>query len=182
MEKTRYDATAQLLHWATALLILGAWGLALAIDGMPKGPEKAYWMGIHKSAGVTVLALAFMRAAWRVFSPPPPPPEAMSPLMHAAAQGAHIGLYILMIFLPISGVLMSQLNDRPVNVWGLFTLPTLTAPNKEFGHDLEEAHEMLANLMLALALAHAAAALFHQHVLKDGMMLRMLPGKSPTAN
>lgn len=178
MEKTRYDATAQALHWATAALILGAWGLALAVDGMPKGPDKGFWIGVHKSAGTTVLALVFLRAAWRLVSPPPPPADSMSPLMHAAAQGVHVGLYLLMILLPLSGVLMSQANDRPVAFWGLFTLPTLVGVNKDFAHDLKEGHELLANLILALAFVHAAAAAYHQHVLKDGLMLRMLPGRA----
>jgi cytochrome b561 len=181
MEKTRYDAPAQALHWLTALLILGAWGLALLLDGMPKGPDKAFWMGVHKSAGVTVIALVFLRAAWRVISPPPPAQENMPPLMHAAAQGTHAALYILMLILPLSGVLMSQAGGRGVEFWGLFALPNLVDPDKEFAHVLKESHELLANLLLGLVLLHAAAAIYHQHVLKDGLMARMLPGRFRSA-
>jgi len=36
-------------------------------------------------------------------------------------------------------------------------------------------HEILANTLLGLAGLHAAAALFHQYVLKDGALARMIP-------
>ena len=34
---------------------------------------------------------------------------------------------------------------------------------------------MLGNLILIVAGLHAAAAMFHQYVLKDGVLTRMLP-------
>lgn len=180
MEKTRYDLPAQALHWATAFVIIAAWGLTLVIDGMPRGPEKAYYIGLHKSLGVTTMALVLLRLVWRRLSPPPALPENMSGLLQSAAAAAHIGLYLLMILLPVSGVVMSQANERPVAFFGLFTLPTLIGPDKDLGHDVKEAHELLGNLLMLLVFLHAAAALFHQHILKDGLMLRMLPGRAST--
>ncbi len=41
--------------------------------------------------------------------------------------------------------------------------------------DAGDAHEIIANLTLALIAVHAAAALFDQFVLKDNLLARMKP-------
>lgn len=174
-EDNRYGAAAQALHWATAMLIAAAWTMGVIAADMPRGPDKGFWMGVHKSLGVMVVMLTFARAAWRLANPPPPLPDSTTPAMRLAAHGAHLALYALMILLPLSGVILSQANGRGVEFWGLFALPTLIQPDKELAGAMEEAHEVMANLILALIFTHAAAALFHQHILKDGLMERMIP-------
>lgn len=176
MDKERYDGVALSLHWVMALLIGGGWVLALVLDELPKGPDRMALLGAHKTIGVAVLALVVVRLAWRSFNPPPAALEGSPAWARLAAAGGHLGLYALMFALPFSGVLMSQAGDHPVAVFGLFDLPTLVAPDKELSHTLHEVHEVLANLILALVGVHVAAALFHQHVWRDGTMARMLPG------
>lgn len=173
--RQRYDLPMQMLHWAMALLIIAAFVLIQVLEGMPRGPERTALMGIHKSVGATVMLLVVVRLAWRFVSPPPALPGGTSPLMALAAKAGHLALYGLMIAVPVVGVLMSQAKGRPVEVWGLFALPTLVGESKDLGHLLEEAHEVLGNLILIVAGLHAAAAMFHQYVLKDGVLTRMLP-------
>lgn len=173
--KDRYDLPMQALHWGIALLIIAAFVLIQILDGMPRGPERSALMGIHKSVGATVILLVAVRLVWRFISPPPGLPEGTSPLMTLAAKAGHLALYALMIAVPVIGVLMSQAKGRPVDVWGLVTLPTLVAESKDLGKLLEEGHEVLGNLILIVAGLHAAAAMFHQYVLKDGVLTRMLP-------
>jgi cytochrome b561 len=60
-------------------------------------------------------------------------------------------------------------------VFGLFTVPPLMATDRAFGESLEEAHAFLSYLMLVLVGLHAAAAVFHEAILKDGAVARMLP-------
>ncbi|MCW2243404.1 cytochrome b [Azospirillum canadense] len=173
--RDRYDLPMQALHWAIALLIITAFVLIQVVDGMPRGAERTALMGVHKSVGATVILLVVLRLVWRRISPPPALPTGTSPLMALAAKGGHVALYVLMIAVPVVGVLMSQAKGRPVEVWGLFTLPALLGENKDLGHQLEEAHEVLGNLIMIVAGLHAAAAMFHQYVLKDGVLARMLP-------
>ena len=45
----------------------------------------------------------------------------------------------------------------------------------ELRETLGEAHEILAYLLLVLVGLHAAAAVFHQAILRDGTLSRMLP-------
>ena len=173
--KNRYDLPMQALHWSIALLIITAFVLIQILEGMPRGPERSALMGIHKSVGATVILLVAMRLVWRFISPPPGLPEGTSPLMALAAKAGHLALYALMIAVPLVGVLMTQANGHPVSVFGLFTLPTLVGENKDFGHTLEEAHEFLGTVIVVVAGLHAAAALVHQYVLKDGTLSRMMP-------
>ena len=45
------------------------------------------------------------------------------------------------------------------------------------GRNLKQIHEFGANLVFIAVGLHAAAALWHQFVLKDGLMQRMRPGR-----
>ncbi|WP_448204830.1 cytochrome b [Azospirillum sp. sgz302134] len=179
--KERYDLPMQALHWGIALLIIAAFVLIQILEGMPRGPERSALMGIHKSVGATVMFLVVLRLIWRFIRPQPGLPAGTAPLMALAAKAGHMALYGLMIAVPVVGVLMSQAKGRPVEVWGLFTLPTLVGESKDLGKLLEEGHEVLGNLILIVAGLHAAAAIFHQYVLKDGILTRMLPWGARTA-
>lgn len=172
----RYDTPAQILHWLTAIAVFGAFVLIQVVDGMPKGPERAFVMGLHKSFGVVVLALFVARVAWRRVSPPPAFAAGMAPWMAAAAKAGHAGLYLLMLAVPVVGVVMSWSGGRAVEVFGLFALPTLLPPDPALKEMTEEVHEVLGNLFIFLAGAHAVVAIVHQYVLKDGTLSRMLPG------
>ncbi|MDW7552084.1 cytochrome b [Azospirillum brasilense] len=173
--KTRYDGVMLFLHWSVALLILVAFAIAQGRGLVPRGPERTALMDLHRSLGVLVLALVALRMVWRAVSPPPPMPSDTAPLLLLAAKAGHLALYALMIAVPLAGVLMTQANGHPVSVFGLFTLPALVGEDKAFGHTLEEAHEFLGTAIIVLAGLHAAAALVHQYVLKDGTLNRMLP-------
>ena len=76
----RYHSVARSLHWIMAALILGNAAGGLLADAAPR-----LIMPIHKSIGITVLALAALRLAWRLLYPPPPqvigPPQKQRGLM-----------------------------------------------------------------------------------------------------
>ncbi|WP_431859064.1 cytochrome b [Azospirillum sp.] len=172
--KTRYDLGMQALHWATALAIVGAFVLIQVVEGLPKGDSRTFMMGLHKSFGVTALALVLVRVAWRHVSPPPALPP-MAPWIETTSRFGHVALYALMVAVPVVGMVMSWSGGRPIAVFGLFTLPDLLPPNPALKKGAEEVHEVLGNAILILAGLHAAAALVHQYVLKDGVLARMLP-------
>jgi cytochrome b561 len=55
-------------------------------------------------------------------------------------------------------------------------LTGLAPRDRALGHDLQSWHATAANAILVLAGIHAAAALFHHYVWRDGVLRRMLPG------
>ncbi len=173
----RYDLPMQALHWVTAIVIIGAFILIQVIGGMPKGPDRNAMMGIHKSLGVVAFILVAVRVVWRHLSPPPAEPT-MPNWMALASRLGHAALYALMILVPVAGMVMSWTAGRPIVVFNLFTLPDLLSPNPSIKGIAEEVHEVIGMLIIAIAALHAIAALFHQYVLKDGVLARMLPWRA----
>lgn len=86
----------------------------------------------------------------------------------------HLGLYALMIGLPLLGWLTLSAAGKPIPFFGL-ELPALIGADKKLAGDLKELHETLAVAGYWLIGLHAAAALFHQYVRRDGTLQRMLP-------
>ena len=84
-------------------------------------------------------------------------------------------MYVAMVATPVLGVLMHWWKGRAIAFFGLFSLPSPFAPATALAKLLEEAHEVSAHVLMALVALHAAAALFHHYVLKDGVLGRMSP-------
>jgi cytochrome b561 len=96
-----------------------------------------------------------------------------------AARLNHWALYVLLFALPLTGWLMSSAANRPASWFGLVQLPDFVAPDERLEEAFEAAHEFLVNALFALVGLHVAAALKHQFVDRDGLFLRMLPGRAP---
>lgn len=107
----RYTAVARALHWIIAILILGNLVFGFAHDALPKD-----WavMPVHKSIGLTALALTLVRIIWRLTHPAPPLPAAMPAWEKGAAHATHVVFYALMLILPLSGWIMSSAGTRPL--------------------------------------------------------------------
>jgi len=61
-------------------------------------------------------------------------------------------------------------------VWfGALPLPDLVGKDRALAKILKELHAGSVNLLLALVVLHATAALYHQHFRHDGVLARMVP-------
>lgn len=174
MTRLRHDPVTQALHWAVALAILASYAMGLAMEDL-RGPAKAMLLGNHMSAGMVVLVLTAVRLAWRPMAPKVAPIEGQSPLMDRLARLVHLALYVGMAAIPLIGLMTMFAKGRNVEIFGLVTLVSPIAANRVLGKVLEEAHEITAHLLVALAGLHAAAAIAHQLWLRDGTLGRMLP-------
>ena len=172
---TRYTKLAILLHWLTALLVIVAFPLGVYMHRLEFSPFKLQLVSYHKWIGVTILLLTVFRLVWRVLHAPPPLPGTIPAWQQRAAHGLHHLLYLLLLVIPVSGWLMSSAKGVPVVYFGLVQLPDLVGKDKELGDMLQEIHEALNFVMLALIIMHIAAALKHQFIDKDVLMLRMSP-------
>jgi cytochrome b561 len=174
----RYGWVAQALHWGVVVLLVVQVTLGKIADGLPVGLERLVTMSRHKSFGITILGLAIIRLAWRWLDPPPLPTR-MPRWQEVAARLNHWALYVLLFALPLTGWLMSSAANRPASWFGLVQLPDFVAPDERLEEAFEAAHEFLVNALFALVGLHVAAALKHQFVDRDGLFLRMLPGRAP---
>lgn len=168
----RYTLVARILHWTMAVLILINLALGIGHDALPEG-----WpvMPVHKSIGLTVLALAVLRIAWRLTHPAPPLPGGMPRWERLAAGATHFLFYTFMLLMPLSGWIMTSAGSRPLAWFFLFDVPKFPVSRGDAIVGLSGGgHGIMGLLWLALILLHVGAALRHHFILKDGVLRRML--------
>jgi len=173
----RYGFVAQGLHWLIVGMLILQVTLGKIADELPLGLDKLALMARHKSVGITILALATIRLAWRLIDRPPPPPP-MPRWQLVASRLTHAAFYVLLFAMPISGWLMSSASNYPVSWFGLVQLPDFVRPDEGLEHLLEDIHETLVKVLITLAILHAVAALKHQFIDRDGLLMRMLPWRA----
>jgi cytochrome b561 len=78
--------------------------------------------------------------------------------------------------MPLTGWLMSSAANFSVNVFGLFTLPDLVAPDKALADAFKAAHYWLGWVLIGLFTLHVAGALKHHFFLGNDTLRRMIPG------
>ncbi len=137
------------LHWIIVLGMILQWILAEASDDD---------MMLHQSVGMTMLALAAVRLAWRLANPTPTWPADMRPYEIALARVVHVTFYLLLFAIPISGWALSSAENEPLRFFDWFEIPRLGLGSEE---TLEEVHELLFNILVALAALHVLGAAKH---------------------
>lgn len=171
----RYGVVAQALHWTVFALLFASFWIGLGMVDLPVSPQRIREVSLHKSIGVLIFLLSALRLLWRLLHPAPPLPDSMPAWEKAAAGASHALLYLLVLAIPLSGWIMSSALGFPTRVFGLAQLPELIERNRELGEYLKQVHFLLNKALLALVALHVAAALKHQFVDRDGVLLRMLP-------
>ena len=126
--------------------------------------------------GFVLLILVIVRLIIKHRSTPPSPlPSSIPPLQQKIAHFTHVLLYAALIFHPLLGWYATNAwGVKNIPIFGLFNLPTLVDKNRELGNFLLEIHGYVGFVIAALILAHIGAALMHQFIKKDGVLLRML--------
>lgn len=170
----RYGLVAQGFHWLVTLLLLG---LFLTNGIREWGPEDAqsFWLQLHMSFGILVFLLTLARLGWRKLVPPPALIDAPK-WSQLAANGAHVLLNLATLFVPIFGYLRVATKDFPADFFGI-AIPSITGEMQSLHTFIEvSVHgEPMAIFLIVLIGLHVAAALWHQYVLKDNGLRRMLP-------
>jgi len=170
----QWGSVAKFFHWIVALGILGngVWGLLMT--GMAPSINKINIYALHKSIGLTILALFALRLAWRLYDGAPPD-EPMPRWQRVIAHATHVLLYGFILAMPLSGWLFNSLHGYPLQWFKLFNLPALAAKNDDLSHLAGDVHEWLFYLLLIVLVGHAGAALKHHFFDRDNVLRRMLP-------
>lgn len=170
----RYATVSIWLHWIIAFAILFNIAGAVLSEGMD-APTRGAIMSVHKSVGLTVLMLSFVRLAWRLGHGTPPLKPTLKSWERSAARLVHTLFYVLMILVPLLGWTMSSAGDRPLAWFGI-PFPKLPvaadSPLAALAHD---GHVALGLSFLGLATLHVAGALKHHFIDRDNELARMLP-------
>lgn len=171
----RWGPVSQLLHWTIAALIVAVAVIGLWMDTLPRSPRTIEIYALHKSLGLTILALAALRLAWRFYAGAPGTLADLPRWQVRTASLTHAALYAVMFAMPLSGWLLNAAAGYPLQWFGLFNVPRMIERD-EAVHELAEAvHEIGFWVLLVLVAAHAIAA-FHHHLFReDDTLRRMLP-------
>jgi cytochrome b561 len=174
--KTRYSRLAQGLHWVTAILVLIAF---LVGAGGPEdrvySAERAGQLTLHESLGLAVLLIVVVRLFWRFVDPAPEEPP-MPAWMRWAAAAGHGLLYLLLFAVPLTAIIGAWSEGHALTTY-LGAIGPWLSWGHDFGAWISDLHTWLGDAILWLAGVHAVAALGHHFVLRDRVLVSMLPWK-----
>lgn len=165
-----YDRTTVVLHWLTALLVAGLWVVGQTADYLPEHSlmQNIVWSS-HVAFGFGLAVVIAARIVWRSTSGRGMP-AADQGVLHLLAKATHYLLYALLVVTITLGIANAFI--RGYDLYHLVALPQLG--EKDWKKTVTEWHGLSADAVLILALFHAAAALVHHYVWRDGTLSRML--------
>ncbi len=168
-----YTSVAKALHWLSAALVLGLLAAGLWMTGLPLSRLKLMVYAWHKWLGLSVLALALLRIAWRLHAPPPALPVALAPWEKRLAPLGHWLLLALVVAQPISGWLMNSAGGVAVVWFAILPLPDLVPRDQALFAALRTLHGVLAWALIGAIALHLAAVIRHDVLRRDGILRRM---------
>lgn len=172
----RYHPLLVALHWIVAIMIL----MALLYGGpelaklKSTDPLKPTAMGGHMVWGLVIGSLLIIRLITRLTTQKPPSADARNDLLNKGAKWAHWGLYLITFLVIASGLttaLMAGLFGITLGGNGLPLPEDLTI------YSARVAHGIITKLLLGLIVLHLLAWVYHQFILKDGLISRMWFGR-----
>lgn len=169
----KFTLTTIGLHWIIAIGMILMLAFGLYIEGLPRSPDKGELIGLHKSIGVIILVLAFIRVYWRHLNKFPKPLSTLTSWQAKLATLAHWVLLLGTILLPVSGVMMSIGGGHSIAVFGMSIYASSgekIAWLAQVGHI---GHEIGGKIVILFILLHVAGAIKHQFIDKDGTISRM---------
>ena len=172
---TRWGPISMLLHWAIVGLVGWLAWLGLTMVDMPPTPAKINAYALHKSLGLTLLALVAVRLAWRLFAGTPAPVPGTPGWQARVASATHWAMYVLLFAMPLTGWLFNSASGYPLQWFKQFNLPAIAGRNEALADSAIQLHEYGFWLLLLLVLAHAGAAFYHHLFQGDDTLRRMLP-------
>jgi cytochrome b561 len=170
----RYGAAAITFHWTAAALIVFLGSLGLLFDDIPR-EARPFWINVHVCVGLFYLASVIARLLWRATHKVPDLPPDVGEFSRRTSFAVHHLLYVLMLLIPLIGVVARVWHGRSFD-YGIFQLNFGVASNPAVFHPAEKIHQLLAYALFALAGLHAAGAVYHHFVRRDGILLRMMAG------
>jgi cytochrome b561 len=168
----RYDTMTVALHWATVMLVGLLWTIGQTIDFAPSGPLRIDYRSLHMVLGITLACVFITRVWWRSRGGLALP-GVDNMLMRVVAWLMHRLLYLIILTTVVLGI--TNVWVRGDSVFNLFKVPAFDPGDRALRDSIGDWHALAANTLVIVAGLHAAVALFHHFILRDGVLRRMLP-------
>jgi cytochrome b561 len=173
--KQSYGLVSILMHWIMAVLIIGLFVLGeymVDLDYYSKWYNTAPWW--HKSIGLAVFILLFIRIIWMFIGEHPAPLNSYKSWEIKLAKLTHYSFYILLFIISISGYLTSTAKGASIEFFNWFDVPAISSFSKQQADIAGEIHEIAAYVMTFLFLLHVCATFKHHFIDRDVTLMRML--------
>ncbi|WP_070966330.1 cytochrome b [Vibrio sonorensis] len=170
---THYNTIARLLHWASALTIIGMFAVGLWMVDLSYYSEwyrtAPHW---HKSIGILFAGVTVFRFVWKTTTKSPKVEGKSYEVF--AAKVAHGFMYLLITTIVVSGYLISTADGRGIDVFDWFTVSGAGALFVNQADIAGEIHFYAAWALILLAGVHALAAIKHHVIDKDNTLRKMI--------
>ncbi len=171
-----YSRVARHFHWWTVLLVAILIPLGIA---MHRRGEANIWdattntmYSTHKLLGFALLLVIIARLAYRFSHGAPADEPTLEPWQKRVSHLTHWAIYLLLLIVPLLGWFGVQLFPA-LDIFGLFSLPSLVAPNNDAAGIVLGLHKLAAFALAILIAMHVGAALYHYVIRRDGVLNRM---------
>ncbi|OYT99791.1 MAG: cytochrome-c oxidase [Burkholderiales bacterium PBB1] len=163
-------------HWITAALLLVVFGLVVSREWIDDKTARTLLLQGHRIAGLLIGSLAVLRLALRSRLSLARPLTPLTPWQRWVSRFVQALMYASLMSLPLLGWLLTNARGQPVNLPLLGSLPLLTERDLDLADTVELIHTWTAWGLLALIALHGAAAAWHHHIRRDGVLAAMWPG------
>jgi len=172
-----YRFSQKLIHWLMAVFIT----LDLVV-AQKFGGDMELWDRLdsridHASLNLVVMCLFLLRVYLRRQHGAPAAPSNMSNWQVSLSKITHLGIYILMASLFVSGLITAMHATDPLPAFAVYDF-TLGNQDETLFQFVRQFHEAATQLMIALIALHVMAAIYHQVFLRDQVMSRMWKNKA----
>jgi cytochrome b561 len=174
-----YGTTARLLHWIMAVLVIGMIVAGNVMTMEIERPLQDRLFIFHKSTGAVLILLIALRIVWRLSHPAPPLPASVPPLQKVAAHVTHVGLYLFLVVMVVSGYVRVTAGGFPIDILDWLGIPPLFAKDEALAATAKSVHAAAKYGLGLLVIMHVGAAAYHGLVLRDGVFTRMWPPVRP---
>lgn len=171
LSPTRHPPIVRALHWTLAALIIAA--LVMSAFVMPEirndSPEKIDALRRHMSVGILVFLLTFARLATRRRASRPAFLSSGMAWADRLARAVHRIFDLLVLAMVGSGLGMALLGGVLPAVFGF----SAKLPADLAALPLHTLHRCVGITLFVLLTLHIGGALYHQIILRDGLLGRM---------
>jgi superoxide oxidase len=166
---TQYSTRTAVLHWLIFLLVIVAFFLGHNLDEAKNTVHKLSMFPVHFLIGALVLLLTLVRIYFRKKDGEPAPANE-NPLLNKVAAATHGLMNISLICVVLAGVATAA-TSGVINAWKTND-PTLIPDFDKVA--AMSFHQFFIGALLFLVAIHIAAALYHQFVVKDNLIRRIM--------
>lgn len=165
----QYSKRTAIFHWLIFLLVVAAFFVGRELAESRDAAQKLSMFPVHFLIGDLILLLTLVRIYFRKKDGEPAPANA-NPLLNKIAAATHGLLNLTVIAVAVSGITTAATSG---------VVEALKASDPSLVPDFAQVaakgyHQLFIGILLVLVVFHVLAAAYHQFIVKDNLMRRIM--------